>query len=76
MKVGFYSFDGRRAGWACFAESARLIWPRRGSRLQPYFVVHRLPQPLFAPKVSLCRFHRFVAKQELDLLQFAARRMT
>jgi hypothetical protein len=46
------------------------------SLLQPDLVVDGLPQPLLAAQVSLRSLHRNVAQQELNLLQFAARRMT
>ena len=46
------------------------------SLLQPDLIVDGLPQPLLAAQVSLRGLHRNVAQQELNLLQFAARRMT
>ena len=47
-----------------------------GSLFQPDLIVNGLPQPLLAPQISLRGLHRNVAQQELNLLQFAARRMT
>jgi hypothetical protein len=35
-------------------------------------IVHRISKTLFASQVTLCGLHRNVAKQELDLLQFAS----
>jgi hypothetical protein len=43
-----------------------------GSRLEPDLVINDLTQALLAAQVSLCRFHVDVAKQKLDLVEFAA----
>ena len=45
------------------------------SLLQADLIVDGLPQPLLAAQVSLRSLHRNVAQEELNLLQFAARRM-
>src|SRR5215467_10119092 len=49
-----------------------LVPGRDFSRLNADAVVNSAPKALFAPQVSLGRFHRNVPQQELDLLQFAA----
>ncbi len=60
-----FSWAGKAAGGAV-----------SGSLFQPDLIVDGLPQPLLAAQVSLRGLHRNVAQQELNLLQFAARRMT
>jgi hypothetical protein len=52
-----------------FGEAAR---PATAHGSRPIFV-HRLPQSLFAPQVTLRGFHRLVAEQELDLLHDSGR---
>jgi hypothetical protein len=42
------------------------------ARFQADAIVHRIAKTLFASRVTLCGLHRNVAKQELDLLQFAS----
>jgi hypothetical protein len=34
-------------------------------------IIHGLPEPLFASQVFFRRLHRYMTKQELNLLQFA-----
>lgn len=43
-----------------------------GAEFDPYSVVYRRPDALFAAEVSLSRLDRDMAQQELDLLRFAA----
>ncbi len=45
---------------------------RRGGEQAPDSVIYGLLKILFATKISLCREHRFVSQQELDLFYFAA----
>jgi hypothetical protein len=42
----------------------------------PHSGIYRIPESLFASEIALCRLHRNVAEQELNLLQFAAGLMT
>ena len=44
-------------------------------RLDANAIIDRQSNPLFAPKVALCRLNRNVSQEELDLLQLASRRM-
>ena len=70
--------------WAHLVESGLLFhWAGAaaggavsGSLFQPDLIVDCLAQPQLAAQVSLRGLHRNVAQQELNLLQFAARRMT
>ena len=45
-------------------------------RIEPHVVVHGSGKALAAAEVALGRLHRSMAKQELDLLEFASRCMT
>jgi hypothetical protein len=35
-------------------------------------IIHGMPEILFAAEIALCRLHRCVPEQELNLLQFTA----
>ena len=48
----------------------------RSSVLDAKLVVNRVTQLLFATQITLGSLNRSVPKQELDLLQFAARDVT
>ncbi len=51
------------------ADYARSRWR---TRVQPDVIIDGILEPLFAPKIFLCRLDRNVAQQKLNLLQFAS----
>ncbi len=66
--TGFVSIGKSACGYEC-----GLACGSRGrTRLKPHVIIDGILEPLFAPKIFLCRLDLDVAQQKLSLLQFAS----